>query len=68
MEDMFKDIYLDVYIVENIFYILMLIRGKTYEKINAIDKDSLVEFIYKFKENCENKKEILDLFSRAELD
>lgn len=68
MEDMFKDIYLDVYIVENIFYILMLIRGKTYEKINAIDKDSLVEFIYKFKETCENKKEILDLFSRAELD
>ena len=46
----------------------MLIRGKTYEKINAIDKDSLVEFIYKFKETCENKKEILDLFSRAELD
>lgn len=32
------------------------------------DKNSLVEFIYKFKETCENKKEILDLFSRAELD
>ena len=29
-----KDIYLDVYIVENIFYIMMLIRGKTYEKVN----------------------------------
>lgn len=32
------------------------------------DKDSLVEFICKFKESCENREEILDLFSRTELD
>lgn len=32
------------------------------------DKDSLIKFICKFKESCENREEILDLFSRAELD
>ena len=32
------------------------------------DKDALADFILRFKEACEDKILILDLFSRAELD
>ena len=32
------------------------------------DKDSLLDFIIRFKKACEDKTLILDLFSRAELD
>lgn len=32
------------------------------------DKEALIEFILKFKDACENKELIEDLFSRAELD
>lgn len=32
------------------------------------NKEALIDFISKFKEACENREEILDLFSRAELD
>ncbi len=32
------------------------------------NKDALIEFILKFKDACENKELIEDLFSRAELD
>lgn len=32
------------------------------------DKDALADFILRFKQACEDKKLILDLFSRAELD
>lgn len=32
------------------------------------DAESLKKFILYFKETCENKDKILDLFSRAELD
>ena len=32
------------------------------------NKEALIDFLSKFKEACENREEILDLFSRAELD
>lgn len=36
--------------------------------VHCDDKDALAQFVQGFKQACENKELILDMFSRAELD